>query len=46
MILVLNKTQKFDVGTLAVQKEISSSLISIFGILNLLFCLSVCALYF
>lgn len=46
MIPVLNKTQKFDVGTLAVEKEISSSLISIFGILNLLLYFSIYALYF
>jgi len=36
MTLVLNKTQKFDVSILVIEKEISSSLISIPGLLKLL----------
>lgn len=36
MTLVLNKTQKFDVSILVIEKEISPSLISILGLLKLL----------
>lgn len=41
MTLVLNKTQKFDVSILVIEKEISSSLISILGLLKLLLRFSV-----
>lgn len=41
MTLVLNKTQKSDVGILDVEKEISSSLIGILGLLKLLLCFSI-----
>lgn len=41
MTLALNKTRKFDVSILVIEKEISSSLISILGLLKLLLCFSI-----